>query len=54
MLQMSRGTTREWISKEMTRIWSLLAPIDSPVCGVYTKEYHVILEPKPTIRQGDI
>ena len=53
MLQTSRETIREWLSKEMAEIWDQLVPIDSLACGVYAKENHAILEPKTAIRQGD-
>ena len=46
MLQTSRETTREWLSKEMAEIWGRLVPIGSLVCGVCAKENHAILEPK--------
>ena len=53
MLQTSKVTIREWLSKEMVEIWDRLVPIDSLACGVYAKENHAILEPKTAVRQGD-
>ena len=53
MLQTSRETTREWLSKEMAGIWDGLVPIDNLAYGVYAKGNHAILGPKTAMRQGD-
>ena len=50
MLQTSRETTGEWLSKEMAGIWIQLLPIDSLACGVYAKENRAILEPETAMR----